>query len=80
MSIPLYGFVKGDTIGLLILADENDTVADLAAKLVSAASVRVAPRSGARVIYKGKVLESTQSLAEVGLGSLERFDVDQGEL
>ena len=79
MAMPLYGFVQGDTIGLLILADENDTVADLAAKLVSAASVRVAPTPGARVIYKGRVLEPSRSLLEVGIGSLDRFDVVQGE-
>ena len=33
MPIPLYGFLQGDTVGLLILADEGETVQTLARKL-----------------------------------------------
>jgi hypothetical protein len=44
--IPLYGFLEGDTIGLLVLADEEETLASLADKLQSAASVRVDRRRG----------------------------------
>jgi hypothetical protein len=35
--IPLYGFLEGDTIGLLILAEEGDTIAALAQKLQDSA-------------------------------------------
>ncbi len=30
MSLPLYGFMEGDTIGLLIVADEQESVRSLA--------------------------------------------------
>ena len=42
MPIPLYGFLEGDTVGLLMLAEEGDTVLALARKLQDAASIRVA--------------------------------------
>ena len=32
MSIPLYGFLQGDTVGLVILAEEDDTLQALAQK------------------------------------------------
>ena len=47
--IPMYGFLQGDTLGLLVLARPEDTAADLCAKLQSAASVRVGSAVSARV-------------------------------
>ena len=47
--IPLYGFLAGDTLGLLILAEEDDTMAELATKLQQAAFVRVATRDEVQV-------------------------------
>ena len=44
MSIPLYGFLEGDTVGLLVLAEEGETILELARKLQDAASIRVAPQ------------------------------------
>jgi len=38
MPLPLYGFLDGDTIGLLIVADENESIASLARKLQEAGS------------------------------------------
>ncbi|HJZ88217.1 MAG TPA: toluene-4-monooxygenase system B family protein [Polyangia bacterium] len=73
--MPVYGFLEGDTIGLLILARKSMTVAQLAQQLQSAASVRVAPRPGLRVVYKEKVLDPADTLEHVGLSALERFDV-----
>jgi hypothetical protein len=77
MTIPLHGFLQGDTIGLLILAEENDTVRGLASRLQRAASVRVAPRPDdrARVLYRGKALDPDLTLAHAGIEPLERFDV-----
>ena len=49
--MPLYGFLQGDTLGLLILAEEGDTVEALARKLQDAASLRVAARDSFRVVY-----------------------------
>ena len=79
MSIPLYGFLEDDTIGLLIVAEESETVRDLARKLQDGASIRVAPREKVQVIYKEKVLDPTLTLAQAGFEALERFDVIRGE-
>jgi hypothetical protein len=73
--IPLYGFLEGDTIGLIVLADENDTMSSLARKLGSAASVRVA-NGGERVVeVHGRVVAGTITVRQVGLAALDRFDV-----
>jgi hypothetical protein len=42
MLVPLYGFLRGDTIGLLVLVHETDTVREIGRKLQEAAAVRVA--------------------------------------
>jgi hypothetical protein len=75
MSIPLYGFLQGDVLGLLILAEEHETVQALSERLQEAASVRVGHTQDVRVIYKGNVLAPGLTLREAGLTSLERFDV-----
>jgi hypothetical protein len=79
MPIPLYGFLEGDTIGLLIVAEENETVQDLAQKLQDGAGIRVAPREKVKVIYKEKVLAPELTLIQAGVEALERFDVIRGE-
>ena len=73
--IPLYGFLEGDTLGLLILAGEQDTAAELARKLQDAAALRVAPTGGARVWAHGEPLEPSATVAGAGLQALDRFDV-----
>jgi hypothetical protein len=73
--IPLYGFLEGDTIGLLILGDEGETVSSLAAKVMTSARVRVAPFDRFQVLYRGKRLDPKQTLARAGIEPLERIDV-----
>ena len=73
--IPLYGFRQGDTIGLLVLAEPEDTIAVLASKLQSAAQIRVPVRTSVRVQYLGRLLPQDETVASVGLQPLERFDV-----
>ena len=73
--IPLYGFLEGDTLGLLILAEEQDTAAALARRLQDAAGLRVAPASGARVWVRGQPVEASATIAATGLQALDRFDV-----
>ena len=75
MTIPLYGFLQGDVLGLLILAEEHETVHALSERLQEAASVRVPYTQNVRLIYKGNVLAPGLTLSEAGLASLERFDV-----
>ena len=75
MLVPLYGFLKGDAIGLLVLVQETDTVREIGRTLQEAASVRVAPRPSADVYFRGQLLNPTLTVAEAGLEALERVDV-----
>jgi hypothetical protein len=76
--IPLYGFLEGDTIGLVVLADERDTMADLARKLQAAADLRVAPLPAPAVWFNGARLAPTATIEAAGLQPLDRFDVRSG--
>lgn len=75
MTIPLYGFLQGDVLGLMILAEEDDTVHALSERLQDAASLRVAHTQNVSVLYHGSVLDRGLTLREAGLSPLERFDV-----
>jgi hypothetical protein len=76
--MPLYGFLQGDCLGLLILADDGDTVSALAQKLIQSASVRVAVMGEPRVVFRKMILDSRATLASVGMSALDRFDVVWG--
>lgn len=73
--IPLYGFLQGDTIGLLILARPEDTVATIAEKLQVSAAVRVPRRERVAVVFQQQVLDPELTVAKAGLTALDRFDV-----
>ena len=73
--MPLYAFVEGDTLGLLVLAEEKESIASLARKAQSAASVRVASRAQPSVVYQGKHLDPEMTVGLAGLTPLCRFDV-----
>jgi hypothetical protein len=76
---PLYGFLEGDTLGLLVLAYKSDTIAQLAERLQQSARVRVAHRKSVKLLYKGRVLEPGLTVETAGIEPLERFDVVAGE-
>jgi Toluene-4-monooxygenase system protein B (TmoB) len=78
MPIPLYGFLQGDTVGLLILAEEAETLLALARKLQDAASLRVAARDDIQVVYNEKTMDPAITVAQAGLQALDRFDVISG--
>ena len=78
MPIPLYGFLQGDTVGLLILADEGDTLQSLAQKLQDAASLRVAHRDRVQLIFNDKAMDPALTIAQAGIQALDRFDVISG--
>jgi hypothetical protein len=73
--VPLYGFLRGDTIGLIVLVHDHETVADAARRLQEAAAVRVAPAREVCVQHNGRVLDPRSTIAEAGLEALERVDV-----
>lgn len=75
MLVPVHGFVRGDTVGLLVLVHDTDTIAHLARTLMDAAAVRLPPAPRARV-YHGQVeLSPEQTVARAGLTTLERVDL-----
>jgi len=75
MPIPLYGFLQGDTIGLLILAEEAETLQALAQKLQVAANLRVERRDHVQVVYNDKTMDPAMTVAQAGFEALDRFDV-----
>ncbi len=75
MPIPLYGFLEGDMLGLLVFAEEVETVQELARKLQDAASIRVARNDDVELLYNGKTVDPALTVAQAGLQALDRFDV-----
>jgi len=75
MPLPLYGFREGDTIGLLIMAEERETVGDLAQKLQEAASLRVPPADDVELFHGNRKLDFAMTLEQAGFTALDRFDV-----
>lgn len=75
MLVPVYGFVHGDALGLLVLVQHDDTVAVLGDTLQQAASVRVAPRPTVHLVWKGQRLDPSLTLDAAGLKALDRVDL-----
>ena len=75
MPLPLYGFMEGDAVGLLIVADEQESVLSLAARLRDAASLRVDGSCNVEVVYRGMVLDPDSTLAQANFKPLQRFDL-----
>ena len=75
MLVPLYGFLKGDTVGLVVLVHHDDKVRQIATSLQQAATCRVAPRPSAEVYFEGKLLDPDLTVADAGLQALDRVDV-----
>jgi hypothetical protein len=75
MLVPLYGFLQGDSIGLLVLVHDEDRVQDVGDALQQAAAVRIAPRVRVRVMHAGRQLRADLTVAQAGLGPLDRVDV-----
>jgi hypothetical protein len=73
--IPLYGFVRGDTLGLLVLAHTEDTVLALAASMQQAACMRVPPSKHVSVYHDGVLLAPHLTLVQAGLSALARVDL-----
>ena len=73
--IPLYGFLQGDTIGLLVLADPEERVSALGERLASAARLRAAIDGPVAIVFRGQELDPAQTVAQAGFAPLQRFDV-----
>ena len=75
MPIPLYGFLEGDILGLIVLAEENDTILEVTRKLQDAASIRVSRNDKIEFVYDGKTMNPGLTVRQAGLQALDRFDV-----
>jgi hypothetical protein len=75
MGIPLYAFVRGDTLGLVVLARDDESVDELALRLARAAAPRVAVTGKLHVLHRGKRLLGALSLTEAGVNALDRVDL-----
>lgn len=73
--IPLYAFIRGDSLGLVVLVDARQTIREVAQVALGAASVRVAPVDGAVVHARGERLDPELTVEAAGLLPLERIDV-----
>ncbi|HMF41483.1 MAG TPA: toluene-4-monooxygenase system B family protein [Polyangia bacterium] len=76
--IPLYGFLEGDTIGLLVLANGDDSLAEVASKLQSAARLRAVIDGPITVLCGGQPIDPNTTVTEAGLQPLARVDVRRG--
>ncbi len=75
MLVPLYGFLQGDTLGLVVLVHDTDRVRDIARRLQRAAAVRVATRERVAVVANGRRLDLDATILQSGLQALDRVDV-----
>ena len=75
MLVPLYGFLQGDTLGLVVLVHDSDRVRDIAQRLQRAAAVRIAPRERVVVMAHGRALDLEATITQAGLEALDRVDV-----
>jgi len=73
--IPLYGFLEGDTLGLLMLAHADMTLAELAQQLRAAGRLRADPGERVQLVFRGVSQDLRMTVAEAGLTALQRFDV-----
>ena len=75
MLVPLYGFLQGDTLGLVVLVHDTDRVRDIAQRVQRAAAARVEPRARVVVVAKGRRLDPEATIVQAGLTALDRIDV-----
>ncbi len=73
--MPLYGFVEGDTLGVVVLVRAGDSVRTLAERLVDATALRVSPAGEGRVMAQGLLLDPRSTLRREGIKALDRVDL-----
>lgn len=75
MLVPLYGFLAGDVVGVVVLVHDHQLVADIAACLQEAALPRVARAARVAVLWRGTRLDPGARIADTGIEALDRIDV-----
>lgn len=74
--VPLYGFVEGDTMGVLVLAARDMRIATVVANLCQSASPRVAVDGHAwDLVVEGRVVDPDHTVEGAKLAPLQRVDL-----
>ena len=73
--VPLYGFVQGDTLGVVVLGRLDGTVRDLGEDLLRATAVRVRRRPAFAIVFGDRRLEPAAPLNTLGMQPLDRVDL-----
>ncbi len=73
--LPLYAFVQGDTMGVVVLGRSDETVAALAERLLRATDLRAHRRGPFRVVAGARTLPLEAPLGAQGIQPLERIDL-----
>jgi hypothetical protein len=73
--IPVYAFLEGDTLGLLLFAYPNETVGAFTEKLELSAKFRVPRKRKPALIFAGEKLDPEILLGATSIKSLDRIDV-----
>jgi hypothetical protein len=78
--LPLYGFVQGDTMGVVVLGRLDGTVAELGSNLLRAVAVRVNRQGPHQLRTSGRRLDPDVTLRSLAMKPLDRIDLvwDQG--
>jgi hypothetical protein len=74
-ALPLYGFVEGDTMGVVVLGRLDGTVAELGEALLRAVGVRLRPRGRYQLLAGGQRLDPTAALSAQAMAPLDRVDL-----
>lgn len=73
--LPVYGFLQGDTLGIVLFAYADETVASLTNKLQLAARLRVPPKKKPAMIFLGQELDENLLISQTSIQALDRVDV-----
>jgi hypothetical protein len=75
VAVPLYGWVQGDSVVVVVLAREDQTIRELVELLCQAVSVRVAVAVPGFASLRGRRLDPDTSVRAAGIEALDRIDV-----
>jgi hypothetical protein len=75
VAVPLYGWVQGDSVVVVVLAREDQTIRELVELLCQAVAVRVSVATPGFASLRGKRLDPDTSVRAAGIEPLDRIDV-----
>jgi hypothetical protein len=78
--LPFYGFVQGDTMGVVVLGRLDGTVAELGSNLLRAVALRSNRQGAYQLQVGGRRLDPDATLRSEAMKPLDRIDLvwDQG--